>query len=263
MRGNLPKREPDRLAAWQAMDLHGEIRSRSAGRPKFILHDGPPYANGVIHMGHAVNKVLKDIIVKSRQVDGYDSPYIPGWDCHGLPIENKVEQEIGKPGKDVDAATFRAHCRDYALGQIDAQRTEFKRLGIIGDWDDPYLTMNYQNEADAVRALGRIIERGHVYKGVKPVYWSWGAHSALAEAEVEYQDKVSTAIDVRFPAQDPKLLRAAFGMDGEEPVSVLIWTTTPWTLPGNLGVSVHPELDYALVSADLGAGTEQVVLAAD
>ncbi|MEM7376156.1 MAG: isoleucine--tRNA ligase [Pseudomonadota bacterium] len=263
MRGNLPKREPDRLAAWQAMDLHAAIRKHSAGRPKFILHDGPPYANGVIHMGHAVNKVLKDIIVKSRQVDGYDSPYIPGWDCHGLPIENKVEQEIGKPGKDVDVGAFRARCREYALGQIDAQRTEFKRLGILGDWDDPYLTMNFQNEADAVRALGRIIERGHVYKGVKPVYWSWGAHSALAEAEVEYQDKVSTAIDVRFAAVDAAALRAAFGVDGGAPLSVLIWTTTPWTLPGNLGVSVHPELDYALVSADLGLGPEQVVLAAD
>jgi len=240
MRGNLPKREPERLAAWQAMDLHGEIRKHSAGRPTFILHDGPPYANGVIHMGHAVNKVLKDIIVKSRQVDGYDSPYIPGWDCHGLPIENKVEQEVGKPGRDVEPGPFRARCREYALGQIDAQRVEFKRLGIVGDWDNPYLTMNFQNEADAVRALGRIIERGHVYKGVKPVYWSWGAHSALAEAEVEYQDKVSTAIDVRFP-----------------------WTTTPWTLPGNLGVSLHPELDYALVDVDLGQGPEQVVLAAE
>ncbi|MEM9604106.1 MAG: isoleucine--tRNA ligase [Pseudomonadota bacterium] len=263
MRGNLPKREPDRLAAWQAMDLHAAIRNHSAGRPKFILHDGPPYANGVIHMGHAVNKVLKDIIVKSRQVDGYDSPYIPGWDCHGLPIENKVEQEIGKPGKDVDVGAFRARCREYALGQIDAQRTEFKRLGILGDWDDPYLTMSFQNEADAVRALGRIIERGHVYKGVKPVYWSWGAHSALAEAEVEYQDKVSTAIDVRFAAVDAGAMRAAFGVDGAAPLSVLIWTTTPWTLPGNLGVSLHPELDYALVSADLGLGLEQVVLAAD
>jgi len=263
MRGNLPKREPERLAAWQAMDLHGEIRKHSAGRPTFILHDGPPYANGVIHMGHAVNKVLKDIIVKSRQVDGYDSPYIPGWDCHGLPIENKVEQEVGKPGRDVEPGPFRARCREYALGQIDAQRVEFKRLGIVGDWDNPYLTMNFQNEADAVRALGRIIERGHVYKGVKPVYWSWGAHSALAEAEVEYQDKVSTAIDVRFPAVDAAAFRAAFGVESELPLSVLIWTTTPWTLPGNLGVSLHPELDYALVDVDLGQGPEQVVLAAE
>ncbi len=263
MRGNLPKREPDRLAAWQAMDLHGKIREHSAGRPKFILHDGPPYANGVIHMGHAVNKVLKDIIVKSRQVDGYDSPYIPGWDCHGLPIENKVEQEVGKPGRDVEPGAFRARCREYAQGQIDAQRVEFKRLGIIGDWDNPYLTMNYQNEADSVRALGRIIERGHVYKGVKPVYWSWGAHSALAEAEVEYQDKVSNAIDVRFPAADAASFRAAFGAEGDKPVSVVIWTTTPWTLPGNLGVSLHPALEYALVEVDLGQGDEQIVLAAD
>lgn len=263
MRGNLPKREPERLARWLDMDLHGKIRDNSAGRPKFILHDGPPYANGVIHMGHAVNKVLKDVIVKSRQIDGFDSPYIPGWDCHGLPIENKVEQEIGKPGEDVDLATFRAACRDYAAGQIDAQRTEFKRLGIIGDWDDPYLTMNFQNEADAVRALGEIIAQGHVYKGVKPVYWSWGAHSALAEAEVEYKDKVSTAVDVRFAVAEAAAMRAAFGLDGDAPLSVLIWTTTPWTLPGNLGVSLHPELDYALVVVDLGQGVEHVVLAAE
>jgi len=268
MRGNLAKREPEMLARWQAMDIYRTIREASAGRPKFVLHDGPPYANGEIHIGHALNKVIKDMIVKSKQLAGYDSPYIPGWDCHGLPIENKVESLIGKPGKDIDEASFRARCREYAAEQIDGQRADFKRLGVLGDWDEPYLTMNPQNEADIIRALAAIIQRGHLFKGTKPVFWSVGAHSAMAEAEVEYHDKTSTAIDVRFRPRDEAALLAPFavstgGSGGEDRTSVAIWTTTPWTLPGNLAVAVHPELEYALVAADLGAGRERVVIAAE
>jgi len=251
MRGNLAKREPEMLQRWEAEDYLGQIRRGSKGRPSFILHDGPPYANGDIHIGHVVNKVIKDMIVKSRQMAGFDAPYIPGWDCHGLPIENKVEGLIGKPGKAVDEATFRAKCREYAGQQIDAQRAEFKRLGVIGDWDNPYLTMNFANEANIVRALGKIIEAGHVYKGTRPVYWSWGAHSALAEAEIEYEEKVSTAIDVRFAPRDRAALLRAFGTDeaatGGLAVNAVIWTTTPWTIPGNLALTVHPEFDYSLV----------------
>ncbi len=256
MRGNLAKREPEMLARWQENDLHGEIRAASAGRPKFILHDGPPYANGVIHIGHVVNKVLKDMIVKSKQLGGYDSPYVPGWDCHGLPIENKVEEIAGKPGDKISEGDFRAHCREYAAEQIDNQRTEFKRLGIIGDWNNPYLTMNFSNEANIVRALGKIIDAGHVYKGVKPVHWSWGAHTAMAEAEVEYEDKTSNAIDVKFEARNPADLLARFGVDDTgQAVHVVIWTTTPWTIPGNLAVAVHPDIEYALVQIDENAGT--------
>jgi len=194
MRGNLAKKEPEMLARWEELDIYKKIRQASANRNKqFVLHDGPPYANGDIHIGHAVNKVIKDMIIKSKQLDGCDSPYIPGWDCHGLPIENKVESEIGKPGEDVDEATFRARCREYATQQIDGQREDFKRLGIFGEWDKPYLTMAYENEAGIVRSLGQMIEKGHVYKGTKPVYWSVGARSALAEAEVEYKDKNNRA----------------------------------------------------------------------
>ena len=260
MRGNLAKREPEMLARWEASDLHGQIREHSKGRPKFILHDGPPYANGDIHIGHVVNKVIKDMIVKSKQLGGFDSPYVPGWDCHGLPIENKVEGLIGKPGGNVSEAEFRQNCRDFAAEQLSNQRVEFKRLGIIGDWDNPYLTMNFANEANIVRALGKIIEAGHIYKGVKPVYWSWGAHSAMAEAEIEYEDKTSTAIDVRFAPRDKAALLKAFTSDDDgSDVSVVIWTTTPWTIPGNLAVTVHPELEYALVAVN----GERLVLAAD
>ena len=260
MRGNLAKREPEMLARWEASDLHGQIRKHSKGRPKFILHDGPPYANGDIHIGHVVNKVIKDMIVKSKQLGGFDSPYVPGWDCHGLPIENKVEGLIGKPGGNVSEAEFRQNCRDFAAEQLSNQRVEFKRLGIIGDWDNPYLTMNFANEANIVRALGKIIEAGHIYKGVKPVYWSWGAHSAMAEAEIEYEDKTSTAIDVRFAPRDKAALLKAFTSDDDgSDVSVVIWTTTPWTIPGNLAVTVHPELEYALVAVN----GERLVLAAD
>ena len=265
MRGNLAQREPEILARWKELDVYKKIREASANRDKrFVLHDGPPYANGDIHIGHAVNKVIKDMIVKSKQLDGCDSPYIPGWDCHGLPIENKVESEIGKPGEDVDEGTFRARCREYAEQQINGQREDFKRLGVFGEWDKPYLTMAYKNEAGIVRALGKMIEKGHVYKGTKPVYWSVGARSALAEAEVEYKDKKSTSIDVRFSAVDNDALHKACNSDRTElPLSVVIWTTTPWTIPGNLGVALHPELEYSVVECDLGIGAECIVLASD
>lgn len=265
MRGNLANREPEMLARWEEMGIYNKIRDASADRKqRFILHDGPPYANGDIHIGHAVNKVIKDMIIKSKQLDGFDSPYIPGWDCHGLPIENKVESKIGKPGEDIDEATFRAHCREYALKQIDGQREDFKRLGIFGEWDNPYLTMAFENEAGIVRALGKMISKGHVYKGTKPVFWSIGARSALAEAEVEYHDKTSTSVDVRFAATDQHELHGACNSTRTElPISVAIWTTTPWTLPGNLGVAVHPELEYALIECDLGVGPEAIVLAVD
>jgi len=251
MRGNLAKREPEMLARWEEQGLYKHIREHSKGRPKFILHDGPPYANGDIHIGHVVNKVIKDMIVKSRQLAGFDSPYVPGWDCHGLPIENKVEGLVGKPGVKVSEGEFRAKCREYAGKQIDNQREEFKRLGIVGDWHSPYLTMNFANEANIVRTLGSIIKAGHVYKGTKPVYWSWGAHSAIAEAEIEYEEKTSTAIDVRFAPRDKKAVLDIFGADDDgSDINVVIWTTTPWTIPGNLAVTLHPELQYALVAVD-------------
>lgn len=258
MRGNLAKREPEMLSRWNSEGLYAHIRNRSSGRPKFILHDGPPYANGDIHIGHVVNKVIKDMIVKSKQLAGFDSPYVPGWDCHGLPIENKVEGLIGKPGEKVTEAEFRHRCREYATEQLGRQSIEFQRLGILGDWQSPYLTMNFKNEANIVRALGKIIDAGHMYKGTKPVYWSWGAHSAVAEAEIEYEDKTSTAIDVRFTPIDQSALRAVFGVDDDgTDCSFVIWTTTPWTIPGNLAVTVHPELQYALVAVN----NEQLIIA--
>ncbi len=265
MRGNLAKREPEMLARWEQMDIYKEIRAASKDRKEqFILHDGPPYANGDIHIGHAVNKVIKDMIVKSKQLDGYDAPYIPGWDCHGLPIENKVESELGKPGEDIDEASFRARCREYANQQLQGQREDFKRLGVFGEWDNPYLTMDYANEAGIVRALGQMIKKGHVYKGTKPVYWSIGARSALAEAEVEYHDKTSTSVDVRFSSVDNDVLHQACGSTKTElPLSIIIWTTTPWTLPGNLGVALNPELEYSVIECDMGIGKEAIVLATD
>ncbi len=265
MKGNLPNREPQMLKRWEDMDLYGKMRAAGAGRPTFILHDGPPYANGDIHIGHAVNKVLKDIIVKSKTLSGFDAPYVPGWDCHGLPIELNVEKKVGKAGVKVDAATFRKACREYAGKQVDGQRRDFIRLGVTGDWNNPYLTMDFQFEADIIRALGRIIENGHLHKGFKPVHWCTDCRSALAEAEVEYEDKNSPAIDVRFRVlNEAGLLACCHHVDGhagEGPLSVVIWTTTPWTLPANLAVSLNPELDYAVVQCDIGRGSERLVLA--
>lgn len=264
MRGDLAKREPAMLKRWQDMDLYNKVRKVSKGRKSFILHDGPPYANGSIHIGHAVNKILKDIIVKSKTVSGFDAPYIPGWDCHGLPIEHKVEQLIGKAGDKVSYKDFRAKCREYAYSQIEEQKKDFIRLGVMGDWDNPYLTMNFVTEANIVRALGKIAENGHLVKGFKPVYWSVVGGSALAEAEVEYQDKTSLSLDVRYTPKDEAALLAKFsGVEGEGKVSVVIWTTTPWTLPASQAVSIHPEFNYALVEVDMGTGKERLILAED
>ena len=265
MKANLAQREPEMLKYWDGIDLYASLRKQGQGRPKFVLHDGPPYANGDIHIGHAVNKILKDFIVKSKTLSGYDAPYVPGWDCHGLPIELNVEKKVGKVGRKVDARTFRARCREYASRQVDGQRRDFLRLGVLGDWQRPYLTMDYAFEADIIRSLGRIIEQGHLTKGYKPVHWCTDCGSALAEAEVEYEDKTSPAIDVRFAVLDEEALLARChhpdGHKGTGPVSVVIWTTTPWTLPANRAVSVNPELDYALVQADLGRGDERLLFA--
>ncbi len=262
MKANLAQREPAMLAAWQQDKLYEKIRVARAGREQFILHDGPPYANGDIHIGHSVNKILKDIIVKAKTLSGFDAPYVPGWDCHGLPIEHNVEKKHGKAGDKLDHKSFRGKCREYAQAQVNGQKQDFIRLGVLGDWQNPYLTMAPQFEADIIRALGRIAANGHLVRGFKPVYWSVVGASALAEAEVEYQDKVSTALDVRFAAVDQQGFLAAFGnVRGEGKVSVVIWTTTPWTLPANQAVSLGPDIDYVLVQVNLGAGPERLVLA--
>ena len=269
MRGNLANREPQILERWRTEDLYQRIRQACAGRPIFILHDGPPYANGDIHIGHAVNKILKDIITRSKTLSGFDSPYVPGWDCHGLPIELQVEKKKGKAGVKLDAGAFRAACRDYAQSQVDGQRKDFVRLDVLGDWDHPYLTMAPRNEADIIRALGKIIRAGHLLKGSKPVHWCSECGSALAEAEVEYEDKTSPAIDVRFKVLDePALavrLRHSNGVGdlGEGPVSVVIWTTTPWTLPANQAVALNAGLEYALVQVSGRHGVERLLLAQD
>tara|TARA_Y100000758_G_scaffold229981_1_gene167004 strand:+ start:1515 stop:4283 length:2769 start_codon:yes stop_codon:yes gene_type:complete len=240
MKANLANREGSFLKEWQDKDINKQIRQKFKGKPLFVLHDGPPYANGDIHIGHAVNKVLKDVIVKSKTLSGYDAPYVPGWDCHGLPIEHMVEKKKGKVGHKISADEFRAACREYADKQIKKQKVDFKRLGIFGDWDNPYLTKNFKYEADIVRALGKIVKNGHLTKGFKPVHWCTECSSALAEAEVEYKDKGSDTVDVAF-----NVVGDFFGKD--KPVSLIIWTTTPWTLPANEAVSLHPDLDYALV----------------
>ncbi|HSM98784.1 MAG TPA: class I tRNA ligase family protein, partial [Gallionella sp.] len=251
MRGDLAKREPQMVARWQAQQRYQKIRAARQGKPKFILHDGPPYANGDIHIGHAVNKILKDIIVKSKTLSGYDAPYVPGWDCHGLPIELQVEK---KHGKAIPPSQFRELCRAYAREQIERQKKDFIRLGVLGDWEHPYLTMDFKTEADIMRALGSIYERGYLYQGRKPVNWCLDCGSALAEAEVEYEDKVSAAIDVGFEVKDPHAVEKAFGVSlpGSAKVYAVIWTTTPWTLPANQGVSVHPDFEYDLVRTDKG-----------
>jgi isoleucyl-tRNA synthetase len=251
MRGDLAKREPKWVQQWQEGRLYQRIREASRGRPKYVLHDGPPYANGDIHIGHAVNKILKDMVVKSRSLAGFDAPYVPGWDCHGLPIEHQVEKTL--KGKSVTPADFRRQCREYAQSQIERQRKDFIRLGVLGDWDNPYLTMNFKTEADIIRSLGRIHAQGFLYQGAKPVHWCIDCHSALAEAEVEYEDRTSPAIDVAFPVTDLRALARPFGFTHVyEPAFAVIWTTTPWTLPANQAVAVHPELHYNLVRTERG-----------
>ena len=251
MRGDLAKREPQMLAVWQEQKRYQKLRAVAKGRKKFILHDGPPYANGDIHIGHAVNKVLKDIIVKSKTLAGFDAPYVPGWDCHGLPIELQVEK---KHGKAIPPAQFRELCRAYAAEQIERQKKDFIRLGVMGDWDHPYLTMDLKTEADIMRALGSIHECGYLYQGRKPVNWCLDCQSALAEAEVEYEDKTSPAIDVGFEVKDSSALSKVFGvtLPRDAKVYAVIWTTTPWTLPANQAVCVHPDLEYDLIKTDKG-----------
>jgi len=264
MRGNLAQREPKMLAHWEKSQLYKQIREVCSGRPKFILHDGPPYANGNIHIGHAVNKILKDIIIKSRTLDGFDAPYVPGWDCHGLPIELQVEKKVGKPGKKVDAAQFRQACRTYAQKQVDGQREDFKRLGVTGDWDNPYLTMDFKVEANIIRSLGKITDNKHIQKGYKPVHWCTDCGSSLAEAEVEYYDKTSDAVDVSFSFADVALVKTQcpeLAEVADDDLSVVIWTTTPWTLPANQGVSLHPKLDYVVISCETNQGKQKLLLA--
>ncbi|MFE1813568.1 isoleucine--tRNA ligase [Metapseudomonas otitidis] len=249
MKAGLPQREPETLQRWYSIGLYQKLRQIGEGRPTFILHDGPPYANGEIHIGHALNKILKDIIVRSKTLSGYDAPYVPGWDCHGLPIEHKVETTHGK---NLPADKVRELCRTYAAEQIELQKADFIRLGVLGDWDNPYKTMNFANEAGEIRALAEMVKGGFVFKGLKPVNWCFDCGSALAEAEVEYKDKQSDAIDVAFPVEDADKLAAAFGLASlPKPAAIVIWTTTPWTIPANQALNVHPEFEYALV--DTGA----------
>ncbi len=260
MRGDLAKREPQWVAQWQQKKIYQRIRKASAGRPKFILHDGPPYANGDIHIGHAVNKILKDMIVKTRQFDGFDAQYVPGWDCHGMPIEIQIEKQYGKH---LPTAEVLEKSRAYATEQVARQKKDFIRLGVLGDWDKPYLTMNYSNEADEIRALGTILGKGFVYRGLKPVNWCFDCGSALAEAEVEYQDKRDPAIDVGFAFAEPEKLAQAFGL-AKLPTDqghVVIWTTTPWTIPSNQALNMHPEFSYALVQTQRNGGPHLLLLA--
>jgi isoleucyl-tRNA synthetase len=249
MRGDLAKREPAWLKAWTDKKLYERIRASRKGKTKFILHDGPPYANGDIHIGHAVNKILKDIIVKSKTMSGFDAPYVPGWDCHGLPIELVVEKTHGK---NIDPAKFRELCRAYAAEQVEKQKKDFIRLGVLGDWDNPYLTMDFKTEADIMRALGQIQQNGYLYQGSKPVHWCVDCGSALAEAEVEYEDVNSPAIDVGFKVVDNAALSKAFGVEVKGDAYAVIWTTTPWTLPANQAVSVNQDLDYGLYKTNKG-----------
>ncbi len=266
MRGNLAQREPQMLKRWYEEDLYGEIRKAKKGKKTFILHDGPPYANGNIHIGHSVNKILKDIIIKSKTLSDFDAPYVPGWDCHGLPIELMVEKKVGKPGQKVTPAEFRQKCREYASQQVEGQKADFKRLGILGEWDKPYLTMDFGTEANIIRALGKIASNGHLHKGFKPVHWCTDCGSALAEAEVEYQNKVSPSIDVMFKATNEADVLSKFalteGHEGQGDVSIVIWTTTPWTLPANRAVAVSEALEYVLIQVE-GENPQRFIVAAE
>ena len=252
MKASLQTAEPEAIARWEAMDLYGQIREKRRGAPKFVFHDGPPYANGQIHLGTALNKILKDFVVKSRSMAGFDTPYLPGYDCHGLPIELKVDRELGPKKRDMSVAEIRRACREYAGRFIDVMTGEFKRLMVFGDWDHYYLTMNPRYQADIARSLGKFVERGLVYKGKKPVHWCIHCRTALAEAEVEYEDHSSPSIFVEFPLNPD----AASDLTARVPalagrnVSVLIWTTTPWTIPSNLAIAFHPEFDYAAYDVD-------------
>ncbi|HAT8881122.1 isoleucine--tRNA ligase [Legionella pneumophila] len=260
MKASLSVREPEMLADWQAKGIYQKIRKARDGSKRFILHDGPPYANGHLHCGHALNKILKDIIIKSKTFSGFDAPFVPGWDCHGLPIELNVEKKVGKAGSKISPREFRAKCREYAASQIDIQRDEFQRLGVLGDWYNPYVTMDYHYEANIVRALGLMIKNGHLQQGFKPVHWCIDCGSALAEAEVDYEDKTSPSIDVAFSAVNPsEFLNCFETQPAVKPLILPIWTTTPWTLPANEAVCLHPEIDYALIDA----GNSYYIVATD
>lgn len=261
MKANLAQREPNTVKRWQEEGLYQQLRQARTGQPKFVLQDGPPYANGDIHIGHAVNKILKDIIVKSKTISGFDAPYVPGWDCHGLPIEQQVEKKIGRVGNKVDATGFRQACREYAGKQVARQKADFVRLGVLADWEQPYLTLDPKFEANQLRAFAEMIDRGHLQAGHKPVHWCFDCRSALAEAEVEYKDKTSPAIDVRFAAADNAAFANAAGIETGLPISVVIWTTTPWTLPANQAVALNAELDYQLVEVNLSGQPELLLLA--
>ncbi|MCE3000587.1 MAG: isoleucine--tRNA ligase [Betaproteobacteria bacterium] len=258
MRGDLAKREPKMLEQWRERRYYQRIREAKQGRKRFVLHDGPPYANGDIHIGHAVNKILKDIIVKSKSLSGFDAPYVPGWDCHGMPIEVQIEKQHGKH---LPTAQTQKLCRAYATEQVERQKKDFQRLGVLGDWDRPYLTMACRNEADEIRALGKLLEKGYVYRGLKPVNWCFDCGSALAEAEVEYEDRKDPAVDVGFPFAEPEKVAKAFGLPAlpDKPGFAVIWTTTPWTLPANQALNAHPEFTYHLVDTEKGL----LILAAD
>ena len=251
MKANLAKREPEQLKAWNETRLYEQIRQTSKGREKFILHDGPPYANGYIHIGTALNKILKDIIVRSRQMAGFDAVYVPGWDCHGLPIEHNVDKELGSKKKEMSQAQVRRQCRAYAEKFIDIQRDEFKRLVVMGEWHNPYLTMNYVYEATIARECGKFAQNGSLYRSKKPIYWCFTCQTALAEAEIEYQDESAPSIFVKFALRDD--LGSNYPALAGKSVYVIIWTTTPWTLPANLGIALHSEFAYAAV--DVGHDT--------
>ena len=259
MRGDLPRREPAWVAQWQEKKVYQAVRDASRGRPTFLLHDGPPYANGDIHIGHAVNKILKDIIVKSRNMAGFDAAYVPGWDCHGMPIEIQIEKKFGKH---LPVAEVQAKARAYALEQIERQKKDFERLGVLGDWNRPYLTMNFSNEANEIRALGRILEKGYVFRGLKPVNWCFDCGSALAEAEVEYADRKDPAVHIAFPFADRPALAKAFGLPEVDAGAIVIWTTTPWTIPSNQALNIHPEFKYALVRVSPAPSTGSLLIMA-
>ncbi len=258
MKGDLAKREPVWVKEWQDKGLYKRLRAAAKGRPRFVLHDGPPYANGDIHLGHALNKILKDTIVKAKMLAGFDAPYVPGWDCHGMPIEAQIEK---LHGRNLSTEETLRLCRAYAAEQIERQKPDFQRLAVLGDWDNPYLTMAPGNEADEIRTLGKLLEKGYIFRGLKPVNWCFDCGSALAEAEVEYEDRKDTAVDVGFAFAEPQKVAAAFGLPSlpDKPGYVVIWTTTPWTLPANQALNVHPEIDYHLVDTEKG----MLILAGD
>ena len=258
MKANLPRTEPKILARWEEEKLYEKIRAARAGQPKYVLHDGPPYANGNIHLGTAFNKILKDFIVKSHSMAGFDAPYVPGWDCHGLPIEIKVDSQLGKKKASMSAVEIRAACRKYAGKYVDIHRREFKRLGVLGRWEEPYLTMSAHYESVIAGAFVEFLDKGYVYKGLKPVHWCMSCRTALAEAEIEYQTKTSDSIDVAFHLLNPEVILDI--PDGAQ-AFVLIWTTTPWTLPANLAVAVHPQYTYAAVKVNHNGKDEVWILA--